>query len=163
MNDQEGSCKQQTSNSPKPQQDVPNCPEIARQESSREQTQPSTCNVVQRQDPSDQEIIAIQERDAREQRVDNIVQMTTTVSGTGLGGVSATLGGVAVGAAIGSVVPGVGTLIGGTIGGIAGGVSGVAGGSLIGFGVGRLTNRFRRNPLVQNALNRVPFPSRIRK
>lgn len=162
MNDQEGSCKQQTSNSPTPQQDLPNCPETARQELSREQTQPSTCNIVQRQDPSDQEIIAIQEQDARERRVDNIVQMTTTVSGTGLGGVGATLGGVAVGAAIGSVVPGVGTLIGGTIGGIAGGVSGVAGGSLIGFGVGKLTNRFRRNPLVQNALNRVPLPSRIR-
>ena len=136
--------------------------ETTRQESSGEQMQQPTCNALQRQDPSDRQIIAMQERDARERRVDNVVQMTTTVSGTGLGGVGATLGGVAVGAAIGSVVPGVGTLIGGTIGGIAGGVSGVAGGSLIGFGVGKLTNRFRRNPMVKNALNRIPFPSRIR-
>lgn len=98
--------------------------------------------------------------DPREQRVDNVVQMTTTVGGTGLGGVSATLGGVAIGAAIGSVVPGVGTLIGGTIGGIAGGVTGVTGGGLIGFGVGKLTNKFRRNPQVKNALNRIPLPSK---
>ena len=77
MNDQEGSCKQQTSNSLNPQQDVPNCPKKARQELSRKQTQPSTCSIVQRQDPSDQEIIIIHEQDAWEWHVDNIVQMIT--------------------------------------------------------------------------------------
>ena len=103
------------------------------------------------------DVTVIQE--AMERRVDNVVQLTTTVSGTGLGGVGATLGGVAVGAAIGSVVPGIGTLIGGTIGGIAGGISGVAGGTLIGFGVGRITNRLRRNPMIRN---RLSFPTRPR-
>ena len=88
-------------------------------------------------------------RDA-ERRVDNAVQLATTVSGTGLGGVGAALGGVGIGAAIGSVVPGVGTLIGGTIGGIAGGISGVAGGTLIGFGVGKITNKLRRNLTIGN-------------
>ena len=101
-------------------------------------------------------------QDAMERRVDNAVQLTTTVSGTGLGGVGATLGGVAIGATIGSVVPGIGTLIGGTIGGIAGGISGVAGGTLIGFGVGKITNRLRRNPLVRDRLPRVSFSTRPR-
>ena len=103
-------------------------------------------------------VTAVQE--SMERRVDNVVQLATTVSGTGLGGVGATLGGVAVGAAIGSIVPGVGTVIGGAIGGIAGGISGVAGGTLIGFGVGKITNKLRKNPMIRDKLNRTPIPTR---
>ena len=109
------------------------------------------------------DVIAIQEAMERRMCVDNTVQLVATVGGTGLGGVGATLGGVAVGAAIGSVIPGIGTLIGGTIGGIAGGISGVAGGTLIGFGVGRIiTNRLRRNPMMRNRLRRIFIPPRPR-
>ena len=148
---EQGSRVQQTSESNE-QEEVSHCPETT-----------SGGQGSSRQDSNDQptvDVIAIQE--AMERRVDNTVQLTTTVSGTGLGGVGATLGGVAVGAAIGSVVPGIGTLIGGTIGGIAGGISGVAGGTLIGFGIGRITNRLRRNPMIRNRLNRVSFPTRPR-
>ena len=97
-----------------------------------------------------------------EQCADNVM-LVTTIGGTGLGGVGATLGGVAVGAAIGSVVPGIGTLIGGTIGGIAGGISGIAGGILIGVGVGRIINNtLRRNPMMRNRLRRICIPRRPR-
>ena len=120
--------------------------------------QPTMCMDVNEQPTMD--VNPVQE--AMERRVDNTIQLATTVSGTGLGGVGATLGGVAVGAAIGSVVPGFGTLIGGAIGGIAGGISGVAGGTLIGFGVGKITNKLRKKPVIRDTLNRTPFSTRPR-
>ena len=80
----------------------------------------------------------------KEQLVDGTIKLITLVTGTGLGSISATLAGVAVGAVIGSIVPGFGTAIGGAVGGVITGFAGVAGGSLIGFGTGKIINKCRK-------------------
>ena len=80
----------------------------------------------------------------KEQFADGAIKLITLVTGTGLGSVSATLAGVAVGAVIGSILPGFGTAIGGAVGGVVTGIAGVAGGSLIGYGTGKIINKIRK-------------------